>query len=219
MFNRAYYARPQSSSSLFNRSTDSINLFRPRTRNNRETQRRPQRDSLAIEPVGPEVLDLTEARNPSRRRMSLNWSPHLWHDRMSLGRRRTIFHAPSVDEQAEGKLPNKRNAQILLFVLGFIFTPGWFIASFLPLPPRPNIPSLKGKDSPGRTQIIEDFEKHLGPIDEARYENARWWRNINRIMSLFGIVIVVAVVSFANGTTPSNTLTEFEITIAAVTAK
>lgn len=202
---RAYYARPQTSSSLPKNgnhsrpstSTDntSLNIFRPRTRNNREGDPPSRRNSLAIGPARPPELDFTEFRGPPRRRISSNWSPHLWHDRTSLGRRRTIFQAPSIDEQAEGKALSRRNAQVLLFTIGFVFPPGWFIASFLPLPQRPDIPSLKGKDNPNRTQIAEDLEKRLGPIDEARYENARWWRNINRIMSLVGIVIVVAVVS------------------------
>ena len=73
--------------------------------------------------------------------------------------------------------------------------PAWFIAAVLPLPPRPEIGSAKGKDAIRRTQIVEDLEKQLGPIDEARYENARWWRNINRIMSVVGILIIIAIVS------------------------
>ncbi len=179
-------------------STDniSLNIFRPRTRNNREVTGQQRRSSLAIGPVRPRELDLAEIRGLPRRKVSPNWSPHLWHDRTSLGRRRTIFQAPSIDEQAEGKAPSKRSAQVMLFVIGFIFPPGWFIAAFLPLPARPQISSLKGKNNLSRTQIVEDLEKRLGPIDEARYENARWWRNINRIMSLIGIVIVVAVVSY-----------------------
>ena len=58
--------------------------------------------------------------------------------------------------------------------------------------------TVKGKHVAAQTQVVEDLEKRLGPIDEARYENARWWRNINRILSLVGIVIVVAVVSHPN---------------------
>jgi len=170
-------------------------VFRPRTRNNREAYEQQRRSSLAIRPVRAEVFDLAEIRGPPRRKISPNLSPHLWHDRTSLGRRRTIFQAPSIDRQAEGKAPSKGNAQIALFVIGFIFPFGWFIASFLPLPPRPETSSVKGKNNPNRTPLAEDLEKQLGPVDEARYENARWWRNINRIMSLVGIVIVVAVVS------------------------
>ena len=163
--------------------------------------------------VRPATLDLAEVVGPPRRGLSPNWSPHLWHNRASLGRRRTIFQAPSLDEKAEGKAPSKRTAQISLFAAGFILPPGnsdlfhgylcrlliapkaWFIAALLPLPPRPVIISAKGKDVTRQTQMLEDLEKQLGVVDEARYENARWWRNINRIMSGFGVLIIVAIIA------------------------
>ena len=205
---RTYYARPQSSASFSkpgrnerpSTSTDniSLNIFRPRTRNRRDVDGTSRPDSSATGPVRPPELDLAEIRGPPRRRVSPSWSPHLWHDRTSLGRRRTIFKAPSIDEEAEGKTPSRRNIQIWLFAIGFLLPFGWFIASVLPLPPRPEIINVKGKENANRSQLTEDLEKQLGPIDEARYENARWWRKINRIMSLVGVVIVVAVVSILN---------------------
>ena len=73
----------------------------------------------------------------------------------------------------------------------------WFTAAFLPLPPRPAVVGAKGKDKPRQTQMLEDLEKQLGIVDEARYENARWWRNINRIMSGFGVLIIVAIIALA----------------------
>ena len=71
----------------------------------------------------------------------------------------------------------------------------WFTAAFLPLPPRLAIARAKGKEAPRQTQTLEDLEKQLGVVDEARYENARWWRNINRIMSGFGVLIIVAIIA------------------------
>lgn len=73
----------------------------------------------------------------------------------------------------------------------------WFIAAFLPLPPSPTVISAKGKDVRRQTQLLEDLEKQLGAVDEARYENARWWRNINRVMSGFGVLIIVAIIALA----------------------
>ena len=67
----------------------------------------------------------------------------------------------------------------------------WIIASFLPLPPAPMITPPATPDTPN---IAHDIEKALGPIDQARYENARWWRNINRVMSIIGIFIILAIV-------------------------
>ncbi len=110
-------------------------------------------------------------------------------------------------------MPNKRMAQIILFAVGFIFPPGnsdlshehivrlltapkaWFVAAFLPLPPRPTVVNAKGKDVTRQTQVLEDLEKQLGAVDEARYENARWWRIINRIISGFGVLIIVAIIA------------------------
>lgn len=184
-------------------------MFRPRTR----AKDRRRRSSLGIGRVRPGGLDLAEVRGHSRHRLSPSWSPHLWHDRASLSKRRTIFLAPSLDEQAEGNALSKRTAQILLFAVGFIFPPGdsdlsreqlcklltlpkaWFIAALLPLPPRPGVISAKGKEVPHQTQVLEDLEKQLGAVDEARYENARWWRNINRVMSGFGVLIIVAIIA------------------------
>ena len=72
----------------------------------------------------PSQIDLAEIRGPPRQRTSPNWSPHLWHDRSSLGRRRTLFIVPSVDERSEGRALNKRNIQIVLFAIGYIFPLG-----------------------------------------------------------------------------------------------
>ena len=72
----------------------------------------------------------------------------------------------------------------------------WFIGSFLPLPPRSAALSTKGKEGvPRQTQVLDDLEKRLGDFDEARYENARWWRNINRILSGFGVLIIVVIIA------------------------
>ena len=76
-----------------------------------------------------------------------------------------------------------------------IYFKAWFIGSFLPLPGKAATSSVKGKNAAPRTQSEEDLEKQLGNTDEARYENARWWRNINRILSVFGILIIIAIVS------------------------
>lgn len=130
---RSYYARPLSATSTSKDRSDgrpststeniSLNMFRPRTRaKDADDQRR--RSSLVIGRARPGGLDLAEVRGPPRRRISPSWSPHLWHNRASLSRRRTIFQAPSLDEEAEGNAPSRRTAQILLFAVGFIFPPG-----------------------------------------------------------------------------------------------
>ena len=47
-----------------------------------------------------------------------------------------------------------------------------------------------------QSQLAENFARQCDPIDEARYENARWWRNLNRVMSVIGALLIAAIVSF-----------------------
>ena len=130
---RAYYARPLSATSTskdrldrrLSTSTEniSLNMFRPRTRAKDADDHR-RRSSLAIGRVRPGESDLGGVRGHPQHRLSPTWSPHLWRNTASHSRRRTIFQAPSLDEQAEGNALSKRTAQILLFAVGFVFAPG-----------------------------------------------------------------------------------------------
>lgn len=79
----------------------------------------PNRDSLMITRAGDDNI-LTEVRGEHRRQVSQVWSPHLWHDRRSMGKRRSMFKAPSIDQQAENSALTPRNVQIVLFAVGFI---------------------------------------------------------------------------------------------------
>ena len=117
---KSYYARPDST--IFERSgsrtsADILNAM---------SGRKGSKDLLNEKGKG---LSLAE-RGAAQRRFTKDWSPHLWHDRTSLGRRRSLFKAPSLDERAEGKALNKRNIQIALFAIGFIF-PSSKYASFI----------------------------------------------------------------------------------------
>ncbi|MCJ1286545.1 hypothetical protein MMC26_005891 [Xylographa opegraphella] len=168
-------------------------IFRSRTRPREINTASSNRDSMGITSIpNPEVV--VEIHGSPRRKISPSWSPHLWHDRRSAADRRTIFIAPSLDESAEGAALTRRNVQIWLFVLGFIFAPAWMIAAFLPLP-RP--PQATPPASPNGPNIAHDIEKALGPFDQARYENARYWRIMNRFMSVIGILIIVAIIILA----------------------
>jgi hypothetical protein len=73
------------------------------------------------------------------------------------------------------------------------------IAAVLPLPQnamkemreRDNSTSNLDESNEGPN----DYTRQFGPIDEARYESAKWWRNLNRWMSLVGFLIIATVVS------------------------
>ena len=73
------------------------------------------------------------------------------------------------------------------------------IGALLPLPPDPNL-SVRERDrgSSNLADIDEaptDYAREFGPVDEARFESARWWRGLNRWMSFVGVMIIAVVVS------------------------
>jgi hypothetical protein len=74
------------------------------------------------------------------------------------------------------------------------------IASLLPLPPNP-MAEMRERDAENSTSNLDssndfsnDFVRQFGPTDEIRFESAKWWRNLNRWMSLVGLLIIAAVV-------------------------
>ncbi|KAL8787869.1 MAG: hypothetical protein Q9195_007562 [Heterodermia aff. obscurata] len=156
-------------------------------------------DSMPITRIQPSEINMVEVRGAPRAKVSAVWSPHLWHDRNSAGKRRSLFIAPTVDKEAVGKAPRRRNMQVVLFTVGFLFPLAWFAAAFLPLPPKPIVDEkLKGPERrTSVTSIGQDLENRLAPMDEAHYENARWWRNLNRLMIPVGVFIIAAIIALA----------------------
>ena len=201
---RNYYKRPGSQASFSNRDSfhaEDVNhtLRRPRNRDPQRPERPDRRQSgLNMHPTKPQDLVQADRRVLSQvRRISPTPSAHLWRDRASAYQRRSLFIAPSIDEAAEGHALTKRNVQVLAFVFGFVLPFCWFIAAALPLPPKPPPTLSKGKASQRTEDIAAYLEKQLNPTDLSRYENARWWRNINRIMCAVGITIIILIVSLA----------------------
>ncbi|KKZ68110.1 hypothetical protein EMCG_06220 [[Emmonsia] crescens] len=122
------------------------------------------------------------------------WSPHLHTDKRADPTRRSKWKPPSLDETAEGFL-GRRNAQVYAFVLGFVFPLAWIIASFLPLPPQ--VSQINGEATTSRPDLEHAFNSRVVLVDEVRRANARWWRNVNRVMSPVGLVIITIVVTMA----------------------
>jgi hypothetical protein len=70
------------------------------------------------------------------------------------------------------------------------------VAAFLPLPVKSMAADGDSTDNLEKPLDVEnDYSLQFGPLDEARYESARWWRNLNRWMSVVGLIIIVIVVS------------------------
>jgi hypothetical protein len=72
------------------------------------------------------------------------------------------------------------------------------VAALLPLPSNPMLNmherDLSTSNLDGSNDHSSDFVRQFGPMDEARYESAKWWRTLNRWMSLVGFLIIAAVV-------------------------
>jgi len=119
-------------------------------------------------------------------------SPHLHPDKGQNGRR-NLWKAPSVDSTAEPLL-GRRNIQKYSFCFGFIFPLIWFMAAFLPLPNRPPTDKEAFIYAPG---VEFGLQVRFREFEERRYENARWWRRLNRCMIPVGIAILVLVITLA----------------------
>jgi hypothetical protein len=61
----------------------------------------------------------------------------------------------------------------------------WMIASFLPLPLDPTL-----VEAQSQTDLEQQFARNIGAIDDKAFQKATWWRNLNRIMSGIGTLLV-----------------------------
>lgn len=128
---KLYYARSNSALALSDgrqdanpmASSESLNVRRTRPKPKASAQVQTDTDSSAIGSVPQVGAVLAQVQEEPRQPVSQLWSPHLWQDRRNVGQRRTFFKAPSLDEHAEGPF-SRRNAQVLLFTIGFIFPLG-----------------------------------------------------------------------------------------------
>ncbi|KAI9746579.1 MAG: hypothetical protein M1818_000292 [Claussenomyces sp. TS43310] len=192
-------SRPQTS--IRSGSPDMTNLplriYSPRRRPReigQDTAQQQTRGSMEISPLPARrdgsVIHSSYTRTRRIRTPSI-WSPHLQRDRRST--RNSLWDPPSVSWSTEPGLLGRRNIQLVLFIAGFIFPFAWMIAAFLPLPPAPNSAM---HDSERKTTECENpyvVARELGPMDEARYESARWWRNLNRGMAVLGFLIIITI--------------------------
>ncbi|KAI0181060.1 hypothetical protein GGR52DRAFT_16898 [Hypoxylon sp. FL1284] len=129
-----------------------------------------------------------------RKKTSSLWSPHLRVD--TRASRFSMWNAPSVTWSADSGVFGRRNIQVVMFVLGFVFPFAWMIAAFLPLPSKPTLAMDERDRSTTEFQASGDPEsarrRHV-LVDDSRYQSGRWWRNINRFMAVVGLLILGAV--------------------------
>ncbi|KAG5957582.1 hypothetical protein E4U58_005835 [Claviceps cyperi] len=129
-----------------------------------------------------------------RKQTSSIWSPHLSRDKRAL--MYCLWRPPSSVAARENTLSLDR-LQTFLFVLGFAFPFAWMIASFLPLPSvtgtemRQNDYSTSHLDLEQGTHI----KKEADEVRASYRDREKWWRMINRYMSIIGVFMIGAVVA------------------------
>ncbi|KAI9826829.1 MAG: hypothetical protein M1832_005768 [Thelocarpon impressellum] len=151
--------------------------------------------TLTIPPRGSdEAIHESFSRGNYRRPITDDWSPRLQPNRRTA--RYSVWEAPQLPDKAETSLISRRGMQVICFCLGFIFPLAWMLAAVLPLPRDPRkTPPSKGKSRGDANADIEKaLDRDVGIIDEIEFEHARWWRNVNRIMSIAGLLILVAII-------------------------
>ena len=202
-------ARPGTgNSSVFNLMPTPLNIPRPRSPERPQSPERPRspervrfaqrrlesdpRDPRAHWVPDPVPADGETIGTP-RHRMRHSWSPHLYTDRRTIQHSASTWTTPSFDSTTEPVF-GRRNIQVYSFCVGFIFPLAWFIAAFLPLPPQPKMaPEMMESDD----DVEMALESQLLGLQQRRYDNARWWRNLNRWMISLGVVVIVIIITLA----------------------
>ncbi|KAK2000512.1 hypothetical protein LX36DRAFT_420567 [Colletotrichum falcatum] len=151
---------------------------------------RPLSDVGSLE-IGQAPLHNSQVRIGLRKKTSSIWSPHLRRDQRA--RRYSIWEPPSMAWSAESSIMGKRNMQVTLFAIGFILPFAWMVAAFLPLPPDPH---AEMSEHDHRSSLLDegrDLPRRVVAIDETLFQSARWWRALNRYMSIIGLLVVGAI--------------------------
>lgn len=164
------------------------NIYRPRNRpRNRHSNTDTMSLSDGIQPMDPRIHVLGPTMYP----LSGYSTPHLRTDQRGHSRY-GIWKAPSLDDDLGTTLFGRQNRQILFFCLGFIFPLSWILASFLPIPADPTETS-----TPSQADMEQQFSQQFGLADDKAFQKAAWWRNLNRIMSIVGTVLIVVIIVLA----------------------
>lgn len=128
--------------------------------------------------------------------------PHLMPSKRASQQGLSVWPPPSFVESLGTLLHSRCNRQISLFALGFVCPLLWIVAAFLPLPDKPMTAGELEKNLQGSEDYVQaamlqhaasDPEKR--EHDERQWLKAIWWRGLNRIMSVVGILVIGAIVS------------------------
>ncbi|KAF2203290.1 hypothetical protein GQ43DRAFT_429991 [Delitschia confertaspora ATCC 74209] len=170
-----------------------MSIYRPRNRphQRQESDPTPHTNSMAISEAPPAEQEVYVI-GPPRRHLTEPFTPRLRQDRRSTARL-SAWKAPSIDETLGTLFFNRQNRQLLLFCLGFLCPFSWMIASFLPLPQDPSL----AQETPSQLDLERQYDEAIGPVDDRSYLKAKWWRNVNRIMSVVGTILLAVIIALA----------------------
>ncbi|PWW80345.1 hypothetical protein C7212DRAFT_362155 [Tuber magnatum] len=180
---------PERSGSALGNEGVGIAIFDPTVRRQRSD------DTMLI----TEVIPPTQAHHGPRRMASSQNIPGIdW-----IGTRTrdpeaaTMWSLPHLD-QAPLTGFESINRQLILFCLGFILPVCWIIAAVLPLPPHAEI-MKEPKSGQQQLEYTADIEgAKVSTTEQVEiYQNARWWRRVNRMLAPVGLVVIGAIIALA----------------------
>lgn len=112
----------------------------------------------------------------------------------------TMWSLPHLDRAPLTRFENL-NRQLVLFCMGFLLPFCWIIAAFLPLPPLERATKEEAPQSSDQQEsssaVNADQTQGYSSKAVERYENARWWRKINRMLSVVGLLVIGAIIALA----------------------
>ncbi|KAG6017701.1 hypothetical protein E4U43_000379 [Claviceps pusilla] len=129
-----------------------------------------------------------------RKQTSSIWSPHLRRDRRA--QMHSIWRPPSIRFAAQESKLFRDRIQLVLFVLGFVFPFAWMVASFLPLPSRNGMEFREKAFSTSHVDLEQgiNVQKKIEVMASYR-DREKWWRTLNRYMSIIGVFVIGAVLA------------------------
>ncbi|RAR02451.1 serine-rich protein [Stemphylium lycopersici] len=171
-----------------------LSIYRPRNRpRNRAAS---HTDTVSLADDVHSIDGAACANGPQMYQLTGYSTPHLRTDQRGQALY-SAWNAPSLDDDIHLTLFGRQNRQILLFCLGFLCPLTWMIASFLPLPLDPNSAATP---TSSQADLEQQFAQNMGPANDKAFQKATWWRNLNRVMSgvgtlLIGVIIVLAILA------------------------
>ncbi|KAK4631383.1 hypothetical protein CLAFUW4_03665 [Fulvia fulva] len=132
--------------------------------------------------------------------------PRLAPSKRTSQNRLSAWRPPSFVSSLDTLITSRHNRQILLFMLGFLCPLTWMLGAVLPLPKKPvSAGDLEANlgNGPSEEDVQMAMMKHEAGDAERRwreekvYYKARWWRVLNRVMSVVGLGVIGAVIALA----------------------